>query len=156
MTAVRLSRLAVEALVQADPNVRLSRLAVEALVRDANPPDAPTTPSATALSSSSIQVDWTPATGDPTGHRVERSADGSTGWADVSGNLAADAATYTDTGLDASTTYYYRIVAFNDDGDSVPSSTVNATTDAGPTPPPPGADRVLPSPTTHRIVRNGR
>lgn len=96
-------------------------------------PDAPTSPSASTVSSSSIQVDWTVDTDPaPTGHRVERSLNGSTGWTNVSGSLASDADTYTDTGLDPETEYFYRVYAFNASGDSDPTSTVSATTDAAP------------------------
>jgi len=93
-------------------------------------PDAPGNPAATALSSATIRVTWDNVA-DETGFRVERSPNGTTGWADVSGNLAADTVTYDDTGLDAGTTYYYRVYAFNDSGDSDPSTTVNATTTGG-------------------------
>lgn len=94
-------------------------------------PVAPTDPSATALSSSSIRVDWTDASSDETGFRVERSPNGSTGWTNASGSLDPGTETYTDTGLTASTTYYYRVYAFNGSGDSSASTTVNATTTAG-------------------------
>lgn len=93
------------------------------------PPDAPTNPAAAALSASSIRVTWDNVA-DETGYRVERSPNGSSGWTDVSGNLAADTVSYDDTGLTPATTYYYRVYAFNAGGDSDPSSTVNTTTDS--------------------------
>ena len=105
------------------------------------PPDAPANPAAVALSASSIRVTWDDVA-DETGFRVERSADGTTGWTDVSGNLAAGTVLFDDTGLTASTQYFYRVIAFNAVGDSSPSSTVNATTDAGPPPPSPGGNRM--------------
>lgn len=104
-------------------------------------PSAPTNPTATAQGQTSILVGWDDVA-DETGYRVERSADGSTGWADVSGNLAADATSYEDTGLTCATQYFYRVIAFNTNGDSDPSTTVDATTltCAGP-----GGRKVLPS-----------
>lgn len=90
-------------------------------------PDAPSNPTASADSATQITVSWDDAA-DETGYRVERSADGSTGWSDVSGALAADVVSYADTGLTENTTYYYRVVAVNAVGDSDPSSVVDATT----------------------------
>lgn len=92
-------------------------------------PDAPTNPAATAQSASSIRVTWTDVD-DETGYRVERSPNGSDGWSDVSGALAADTTQWDDTGLTASTQYFYRVIAVSGAGDSDPSSTVNATTSA--------------------------
>lgn len=134
MTEARVSRLAVEVLNQdPDPEARVSRLAMEVLqsVDEDLPaaPDAPTNPAAMALSASVIQVTWDDVT-DETGYRVERSDDGSTGWTDVSGVLAANTTQYDDTGLTAETQYFYRVFAVNASGDSDPSSTVDATTQA--------------------------
>lgn len=92
-------------------------------------PTAPTSPSATALSSSSISVAWTDASSDETGFEVERSADGSTGWTNRT-TTAANATSYSDTGLSASTQYFYRVRAVNGSGNSSYTSNVNATTSA--------------------------
>lgn len=86
---------------------------------------APTNPAATALDSTSIRVTWTAVAG-ASSYVVERSADGATGWTQV-GTPAGE--TFTDTGLTASTAYYYRVSARSVDGQqSASSSTVNATT----------------------------
>lgn len=114
------------------------------------PPAAPGNPSATADSQTQITVTWDDVA-DETGFRVERSPNGSSGWVNVSGSLAADTTSYQDTGLTASTQYFYRVIAFNGAGDSTPSTVVNATTQAAPTPP--SAASVLPSPLTRRLVR---
>lgn len=89
------------------------------------PPDAPTGPAAVALSSTSVRVSWTDVA-DETGYRVERSPNGTTGWTNVSGSLAAGTTSYDDTGLTAQTVYFYRVIAFNAAGDSDPSATVAA------------------------------
>ena len=47
--------------------------------------------------------------------------------------LAGNATSYSATGLTASTTYYFRVVSFNDAGNSQYSNTANSTT--SPTPP---------------------
>lgn len=128
MTDVRLSRFGVEVLAFTDPNVRLSRFAVEVLAAEAALPTTPTNPAASAAGQT-ITVTWDDV-GDETGYRVERSADGSTGWADVSGTLAADTVSYEDSGLAGGTEFFYRVLALNAVGASDPSTTVSATTDA--------------------------
>ncbi|MDP9221023.1 MAG: DUF4082 domain-containing protein, partial [Actinomycetota bacterium] len=96
-------------------------------------PPAPTGVTATAISSSRIDVSWGSATG-ATGYRVERSADGSTGWLQVA---TPNATSYSDTGLSAGATFYYRITATNSGGGSPTSAVAFATTLSG-----------LPSPAT--------
>ena len=88
---------------------------------------------AVATGQTTVTVTWGNVANE-TGYRVETSADGSTGWVNRSGSLGADTVTFGDTGLTAATTYWYRVVAFNTNGDSDPSTVVDATTDS---PPPP-------------------
>lgn len=90
-------------------------------------PSAPSGLSATAVSSSAIYIEWTDNSSDETSFTLQQSLDGSTGWTTVT-TPAANATSDTDTGLDAETTYYYRIRASNAYGDSSWSSTANATT----------------------------
>jgi fibronectin type 3 domain-containing protein len=71
-------------------------------------------------------VGWQDVAGE-SGYRVQRSADGTTGWAQV-GTVGADVVSFSDMALIASTTYYYRVLATNASGDSVASVVVNATT----------------------------
>ena len=92
-----------------------------------NPPAAPSNLSATAVSQSVIDLAWTDNATSETGYRVERSPDGTTNWTTVA-TLDPNATSYSDTGLTASTTYHYRVFAFNTGGDSAPSNTANATT----------------------------
>jgi hypothetical protein len=132
----------------------LSDAEVQAVLADpygfpgATVPVAPSNPAAVAVSASQIDVTWDDVA-DETGYRVERSPNGSSGWADVSGNLAAGTTSYSDTGLTASTQYFYRVIAFNGVGDSTPSTVVNATTQAGPA----TGTAVLPSSLTRRLIR---
>jgi PKD repeat protein len=90
------------------------------------PPDAATGLGATAVSSSQIDLLWTDNSGNETGFRVERLNGGSwDSWATVGANKV----NHSDTGLEASTGYSYRVVAFNSGGDAVgPSNTASATT----------------------------
>jgi hypothetical protein len=99
-----------------------------------DPPDGgPSGLSANASSSSQINLIWSDGANNETGFRVDRSPDGSTGWVQVAG-LAADSKSWSDMGLGASTTYYYRVRAFNDNGDSA-WAYANATTQSPPPPP---------------------
>ena len=92
-----------------------------------SPPSAPTSPGASALSSSSIRVSWSASAG-ATSYTVERSPNGTSGWsAVVTGHAGSP---YDDTGLSPSTTYYYRVIAVNGAGSSSPSSVASATTSA--------------------------
>lgn len=92
-------------------------------------PAAPTSPSATAQSSSAILVSWTDNSSDETGFQIEQSANGSTGWANVA-SPSAGATSATISGLSASTVYYFRVRAVNSYGNSDWSSVVSATTQA--------------------------
>ena len=94
---------------------------------------APTALSATAVGDNRIDLSWTAPTDDGgsaiTGYRIESSADGSTGWADLVADTGMAAATHSHTGLMPNTTRYYRVSAINGEGTSEPSGTANATTD---------------------------
>ncbi len=90
-------------------------------------PAQPTSLVAQGLSSSSIGLTWLDNASDEISYRVERSANGTSGWA-TRATLGINANAYTDTGLTASTTWYYRVIAVNPVGDSLPSSVASATT----------------------------
>jgi fibronectin type 3 domain-containing protein len=95
-------------------------------------PSAPTGVSASALSSSSIQITWNaPSSGTPTYYNVYRSSS-SSGTYSFRAIVSGSVKTYTDTGLSSSTTYYYRITAENNSGESAMSITFGyATTQSG-------------------------
>ena len=83
---------------------------------------------ALAASSSSIRLTWERVP-EATGYKVER-RDGPAQadlWVKI-GETAAEVSTYTDTGLAAGTTYYYRVRAVLEDGQAPTSDVVSATT----------------------------
>lgn len=79
---------------------------------------------ATAQSSSSIKLTWMAVTG-ATKYYVYRSASATGTFAKVG---EATAATYTNTGLTANTTYYYKVSAVNAGGEGVQSAAASAKT----------------------------
>jgi YD repeat-containing protein len=101
------------------------------------PPPVPLAPgnlAAVAVSSSQINLSWTDNSNNETGFKIERSADGGTFTPLVT--VAANVTAYNNTGLPASTTYFYRVKATNGAGDSLASNTASATTQsAAPTVP---------------------
>jgi hypothetical protein len=99
------------------------------------PPNAPGGLTATAVSSSQINLAWTDNASNESGFKVERSPDGIS-FTQI-GTAAAGATSYSNTGLAAATKYYYRVRAYNGGGDSGYSNIANATTSGGTPPPPP-------------------
>jgi len=100
----------------------------------ANPPATPSGLTATAVSSSAIDLTWVDESSDEIGFTVERSPNGSTNWVEIA-TLGAGMESHGDTGLDAATQYFYRVSAWNNNG-SEGYTTASATTGDAP---PPGA-----------------
>ena len=90
-------------------------------------PAPPTGLVASAVSASQISLTWNASSGAGT-YKVQRSADGTSGWSQVG---TSSTTTFTDSGLNPSTTYFYRVLASNSVGDSAPSNVASATTPAG-------------------------
>ena len=90
---------------------------------------APTGLTAQAASQNSIQLNWTDNNTGETGYEVYRSTSNSGGFTKIT-TTAANATTFTSTGLSAGTTYYFRIRAAQNTTFSAYSATVNATTSA--------------------------
>ncbi len=91
-----------------------------------SPPAAPSGLTATAVSSSAIELSWADNASDETSFNIERSIDGANFGPLAS--VGANVSTYTDSGLNADTTYWYRVNAENAAGTSAWSNTTSATT----------------------------
>ncbi|GAB3249340.1 hypothetical protein GCM10027347_06370 [Larkinella harenae] len=98
------------------------------------PPAAPQNLTATAVSTTQINLSWTPVANAAT-MQVERSPNGNDGWTPI-GTAAGSATTYNDANLTRNTRYFYRIQAVNPSGLSPYSNVANAQTpDVPPTAP---------------------
>ena len=85
--------------------------------------------SATALSGSSVELDWTDSTVSPnfaTNYAIQESADG-IHFTTVA-NAGQESTSYTVTGLSQSTTFYFQVVGGNSAGSSSPSNIATAMT----------------------------
>ncbi len=91
-----------------------------------SPPAAPSGLTAAAATSSTIGLAWVDNATDEAGFTIERSLGGAA-FAEVAA-VGANATAYTDTGLAAETTYWYRVRAFNAGGESPDSNVASATT----------------------------
>lgn len=113
-------------------------------------PSAPSGLSATAASSSQINLSWTDNSNNETGFKIERKTGAGGTYAEIT-TTAAGVTTYNNTGLSASTAYYYRVRATNATGNSSYSNEANATTQASTI----AVTGVSVSPTSASIAVNG-
>ena len=86
---------------------------------------APSGLSATAVSQTQIDLSWTDNSDDEDGFKIERSPDGTTGWTQIA-TVGAGVTSYSDTSLTCDQTYYYRVRAYNANGNSGYSNIANA------------------------------
>ncbi len=98
------------------------------------PPAAPSGLTATAVSSSQINLAWTDNSTTENGFIVARSTVSGGPYTDVI-TVGANVTSASNTGLAASTTYYYVVRAYNATGSSLNSAQASATTQAPLTPP---------------------
>ena len=90
---------------------------------------------ATVISSSQIDLSWTNVANESS-YMLEWSPNGSSGWTQIGGTIAANTTTYSHTGLTAATAYYYRVkavgdgVTYSDSGYGTDNDTTSA---SGPT-----------------------
>ncbi len=118
----------------ADSNVLSATTTGSAMIS----PLAPSGLQAEAVSSSAIQLSWNDNSINENGFVLERSFTQAGGFTELL-NLPNGSTSYEDKGLTAETTYYYRIKAFNDTGESDYSTLANAKT-MQQAPPLPGDD----------------
>lgn len=81
---------------------------------------------ANALSSNSIELNWVDNSTNEDGFRIERSLDGSN--FTTIATTSPDIVDYTDNNVNAATTYFYKVIAFNSVGDAASSNVADATT----------------------------
>jgi hypothetical protein len=105
------------------------------------PPAAPTALTAEAQSTTQIRLAWADNATNETGFKIERSTTAGSGYTEIT-QVGAGVVNFTDNNLQASTRYFYRVRAFNAQGNSDYSNEANATTSA-PTPLPPAAPTAL-------------
>jgi hypothetical protein len=108
------------------------------------PPAAPSNLQASQPSHSSLHLNWQTNSDNETGFKVEMSLFPSGGFAEIA-SAGAGVSTTTISNLNPSTTYYFRVYAYNAAGNSSYSNTVNATTLSDP---PPASPPVLTGPTS--------
>ena len=92
-------------------------------------PAAPSELEADAVSSSEIELNWTDNAANEEGFILERSMTQSSGYTEID-DLDADTTSYEDEDVEESITYFYRIKAYNDNGDSAYSALASAKTPA--------------------------
>ena len=91
-----------------------------------DPPSAPDMLTVSNTSSSSLELSWNDNSTDETGFKIEQSNSGG-GFVEIA-SLGANTVNYSISGLTPNTNYSYRVLAYNDGGNSVYSNTVSETT----------------------------
>lgn len=92
-------------------------------------PNAPTNLSATLNGSNHVDLTWTDNSSDETTFSVQRSEDGGVNYSTIATPIANSTA-YQDINTNPSTTYYYRVYATNNFGNSGISNVVSVSTNA--------------------------
>ncbi|ODS39774.1 MAG: hypothetical protein A7315_02860 [Candidatus Altiarchaeales archaeon WOR_SM1_79] len=94
------------------------------------PPSAPNNVTAQVISSSEIRIEWSPnPETDLAGYIVQRSLNSDGPWQNLT-TVGKDRTSFTDSGLESDTTYYYRIIAIDNVVNlSPPSQTASAKTE---------------------------
>lgn len=100
---------------------------------DTTPPSVPSAVTVTSQSTTTLRVSWSAATDTGgsrlAGYRVYRSTTSTGTYSQIGSDLSVASLTYDDTSLSASTTRYYRVVAFDGRGNvSSQSTTASGTT----------------------------
>ena len=90
-------------------------------------PAAPTTLTATAASTSQVNLAWTDNAINETGYVIQRKTGPAGTWTQVA-TVGANVTSYASTGLSAATQYFFRVRAVNADGNSSNSAEVGVTT----------------------------
>jgi len=92
-------------------------------------PVAPSNLSASTVSSSEIDLNWQDNSSTETGFIIQRATSATGPWSQIA-TAGANVTSYANTGLNASTTYYYKVCAYNSSGSSGFAGPASATTTA--------------------------
>ncbi len=103
------------------------RTGVNAKKNGGSTPSGPSSLTATAYSTTRIDLKWVDNSGIETGFKIERSLSSGSGFSQIA-TVGANVKAYSSTGLAAGTRYYYRVRAYNATGNSPYSNTANTTT----------------------------
>ena len=95
-------------------------------------PTAPSALTATAASNTQINLSWTDNSSNESGFYIDRANNSGFSAGLVTTSVGANVRTSNITGLSGSTTYYFRVRAYNAGGSSTNTSTASATTQADP------------------------
>jgi Cohesin domain/Secretion system C-terminal sorting domain/Fibronectin type III domain/Bacterial Ig-like domain (group 2) len=95
------------------------------------PPTAPGGLSAIAAGFYAMSLSWTDNSSNESGFKIQRTLDTSTTWTLIA-TLASNSTSYSDTGLNDGTEYFYRVFAFNAGGNSGMSNVAQAVTEMRP------------------------
>jgi hypothetical protein len=93
-------------------------------------PTAPSLPTSTVKGATQVDLSWSDTSASEAGFRIERRVEGGS-YSQIA-TVAANATSYSDTGLSAGTRYCYRVRAYNTVGDSGYSNETCASTSAAP------------------------
>lgn len=94
-------------------------------------PAAPSNLAANTVSSSQINLSWTDNASNESGFSVDRATNSTFSAGLVTSSVGANVSSFQATGLSVSTTYFFRVRASNNGGNSANSNTASATTQAG-------------------------
>jgi titin len=92
-----------------------------------DPPPAPSNLAATAVSNTQINLTWADNAGNEDGFKIELKIGPAGAYAEIA-TVGANVTSYSSTGLEVSTQYFYRVRAFNLAGNSSYSNEASATT----------------------------
>jgi len=92
-----------------------------------NPPQAPINLSANTVSAFQIDLNWDDMSDNEDGFRVERKQGSGGTWSKID-TVEANTESYSDSGLECDTWYYYRVQAYNSEGESAYSNEAGSKT----------------------------
>jgi RHS repeat-associated protein len=102
-------------------NTALSASQVAALATASPLPSSPTNFTATPVTATQINLNWTDNADNETGFQIHRSSTSATSGYSLIYTTAANATSYNNGGVTTGTQYYYRVIAVNANGSSAPA-----------------------------------